>query len=146
MLHKRIISAVITRMDEQRAGYFGRVVERLEQDPRTEQYPNLPILILKETVQDLPTYLDPTVLVNHLFRFLRINKDDLTRVIHSAAYISDNTVLAPHCQPFVEAVVLDTLESVDGSEQDREGRSEYRVGWPYEADTFPYVDDETEEP
>lgn len=129
-------------MDEQRAGYFGRVVDRLEQDPRTDQYPNLPILVLKETVADLPTYLDPPVLVNHLFQFLRDNKDNLTRVIHSAAYISDNTVLIPHCIPFVETVIRDTLEKVDGSEQDREGRSEYRIGWPYSPDAFPYVDED----
>lgn len=145
MLHKRIISAVITQMDELRAGYFGRVVDRLEQDPRTERYPNLPVLVLKETIEDLPTYLDPPIVVNHLFQFLQANKDDLTRTIHSAAYIADNTVLAPHCAPFVEAVIRETLATVDGNEQDREGRSEYRVGWPYDPDAFPYIDDEAED-
>lgn len=145
MLHKRIISTVITRLDERRAAYFGRVVDRLEQDPRTELYPNLPILVLKETVETLPTYIEPEVLVNHLFRFLQEEKDTLSRIIHSAQYVADNTVLMPYCITFIKDVITDTLATVDDTELTDEGRSEYRLGWPISPTDFPYFDDETDQ-
>ncbi len=143
VLHKRIISTIITRLDKRRAAYFGRVVDRLEQDPRTELYPNLPILVLKETVEILPTYIEPKVLVDHLFRFLQEEKDTLSRIIHSAHYVSNNAVLTPYCKAFVEDVIRDTLATVDVAEQNNEGRSEYRLGWPIAPTDFPYSDDET---
>ncbi len=145
VLHKRIISTVITRMDERRAAYFGRVVDRLEQDLRTDLYPNLPILVLKETVEVLPTYLDPGIVVNHLFQFLNTDKDILTRVIHGAQYTADNTVLAPYCASFVENIIRDTLSSVDATEEDNNGRTEYHLAWPIAPDDFPYADTENEE-
>ena len=132
-------------MDERSAAYFGRVVDRLEQDPRTELYPNLPILVLKETVDLLPTYIEPDTLVSHLFRFIEAEKDTLSRIIHDAQYVADNTVLAPYCKTFVEDVIRDTLVNVDASEQDNEGRSEYRLGWPIVPNEFPYTDDEDNE-
>lgn len=142
VLHKRIISSLITNMDESHAAYFGRVIDRLEQDPRTELYPNLPILILKETLNVLPIYLEPQVLVNHLFQFLEKEKDTVSKVIHDVHYVADNTVLAPYCAEFVENVIRDTLANVDDTEQETTGRSEYRLRWPISPEDFPYLDDD----
>jgi len=129
-------------MDERRAAYFGRVVDRLEQDPRTDLYPNLPILVLKETLDLLPPYIEPDALINHLFHFIEKEKDTLSRVIYDARYVADNTILAPHCIPFIESVIRDTLVNVDPSDQDDESRSQYRLEWPIKPDDFPYSDDE----
>ncbi len=141
MLHKRIISPVITALDKERAAYFGRVVDRLEQDPRSDLYPNLPVLVLKETVELLPIYLEPTVLVNHLFRFLERKHESLSRVIHSAPYVADNSVLKSHCVEFVESVIRDTFENVSETDQDVTDRKEYRLKWPISPEEFPYTDD-----
>lgn len=132
-------------MDERRAAYFGRVVDRLEQDPRTDLYPNLPVLVLKETVEILPTYLEPGALIDHLFQFLSAEKDTLSRVIHGAQYTVDNAGLAPYCAPFVKNVIGDTLSIVDAAEEDNNGRTEYRLAWPIAPDDFPYVDNEVNE-
>lgn len=129
-------------MDETHAAYFGRVVDRLEQDPRTEIYPNLPILVLKETVDILPIYLDPTEFVNHLFEFIEKEKNTLSRVIHSAQYVADNAVLASYCSAFVENIIRDTLENVDDMSPDSKGKSVYRLKWPIHPEDFPYVDEE----
>ncbi len=143
MLHKRIIATVITRMDETRAAYFGRVVDRLEHDRRADLYPNLAILVLKETFEVLPTYIDPEFVVDHLFQFLETEKDTLSHVIHGVSYMADNAVLAPYCSTFVGNVIRDTLATVDVSEEDNQGRTEYRLGWPIVPDAFPYAEDET---
>lgn len=144
VLHKRIIATVITRMDETRAAYFGRVIDRLEHDQRMDIYPNLAVLVLKETIEILPTYIDPETLTDHLFHFLAEEKDTLLQVVHGVPYMANNAVLAPYCSAFVENVIRVTLETVDGVEEDNEGRTEYRLGWPITPDAFPYVDDETD--
>ena len=41
---------VIESLDEKRGAYFGRVVDQVEHDPRTENYPNLAFIVLNSIV------------------------------------------------------------------------------------------------
>ncbi len=146
MLHKRIIIPVIERLDEQRAAYFGRVMDRLERHPGIEEHPSLPILVLKETIEALPIYLDPERLVEHLFSFVANNADALNSVVYSPSYLTDNTILAPRCAAFISAVVTETMATIDSHSCDTGGEhGEYHLSWPINPDDFPYRDPDAQD-
>ena len=145
MLHKRILIPLIEQLDEDTASYFGRVVDRLEKDPRLEDYPNMPFLVLRETIMELPSYLEPNEVIDLLFAYISHNVEDLKAVLHSTEYIHDHSVLRSHCTPFVIAVVRDSMKEVDMAYEDRNRQSEYHLKWPIDPKLFPYVDDEEDD-
>ncbi len=141
MLHKRIVLPVIENMDDKRQAYFGRVVDQVERDPRTESYPNLPFIVLKETIEALPTYLEPNEIIDVLFEFINSHVHELNRMIHSPEYITNPHSLTVQCSEFVMAVIKTTMETADLESQDIDGRSKYRLSWPIEPEDFPYSED-----
>jgi hypothetical protein len=145
VLHKRILIPLIDQLDEDTAAYFGRVVDHLEKDPRLEDYPNMPFLVLRETIFELPVYLEPKEVVDLLFSYVIHNVENLKTVLHSKEYLHDHSALRAHCTAFVIAVVRDSMKEVDMAYEDRNRQSEYRLSWPIDPKLFPYVDDEDED-
>ena len=145
MLHKRILIPLIEQLDEESAAYFGRVIDRLEKDPRLDEFPNLPFLIFGETIFELPTYLEPEIVIDLLFAFIKNNIENLKTVLHSKEYIYDKHVLRSHCTPFVIAIIRDSMKETDLAYEDRNRQSEYRLGWPIDPKLFPYQDNDDED-
>lgn len=141
MLHKRIILPIIDSLDEKRGAYFGRVVDQVERDPRTENYPNLPFLILKETIEALPMYLEPPEIVEALFEFIDANVHALNRTLHSPEYITNPNVMTVQCSEFMLLVIKKTMATADMESQDIDGRSKYSLSWPIDPHDFPYKED-----
>ena len=141
MLHKRIVLPLIESLDEKRAAYFGRVVDQIEHDPRTENYPNLPFIVLKETLEALPMYLEPPEMIEVLYEFLDANMRELNRTLYSPQYITDPTVLTEQCSQFVLAIIKVTMATADIESQDIDGRSKYSLSWPIDPHDFPYSED-----
>ncbi len=141
MLHKRIVLPIIEALDEKRSAYFGRVVDQIEHDPRTEKYPNLPFLVLKETIEALPTYLEPNEIIEVLFNFIDTNLGALNKTLYSPEYITDPHAMTVQCSEFVLMVIKATMATADLESQDFDGRSKYRLSWPIDPDDFPYAED-----
>jgi hypothetical protein len=141
VLHKRIVRPVIESLDEKRGAYFGRVVDQVETDPRTENYPNLPFIVLKETIEALPTYLEPPEMIEVLFDFIDNNLNELGKILHSPEYITDPNAMTVPCSGFILAVIKATMTTADLESRDIDGRSKYKLSWPIDPHDFPYSDD-----
>ena len=126
MLHKRLLIPLVEQLDEDTASYFGRVIDRVEKDPRLEDFPAMPFLIMRETISELPAYLEPQEVVELLFTFISHNIDKLKTIVHSKEFTLDHNHLRPHCTPFVLAIVRDSMKEVDLAYEDRNRKSEYR--------------------
>ena len=141
MLHKRIVLPVIASLDEKRGAYFGRVVDQVEHDPRTENYPNLAFIVLKETIEALPAYLEPGEMLEVLYEFLDANVHELNKTLYSPEYITNPHALTVQCSEFVLAVIKVTITTADLESQDIDGRSKYSLSWPIDPHDFPYSED-----
>ncbi len=145
MLHTRILTTLIDQLDEDTQAYVNSLITCIEKDPRLDDYPNMPFLVLYETLRELPTYLEPEIVSNLLFSFIVHNVEDLKRTIHSKEYIHNNKVLRSHCTPFVIAVVRDCMKEVDLAYEDRNRQTLYHLDWPIDPEKFPYIDDDDED-
>lgn len=103
--HRRILTAALGVLEEDQAGYFSDVADKIGEDPRTERMPNLVYLVLADTVRFLPTYLDKKELINRLFRFVEVNYRRLQAVIYDPRFVADKTLLTPITGDFVAEVI-----------------------------------------
>ena len=142
MVHKKILEPVLERLDGERAGYFAKVIEKLDEDPRTERAPNLVFLVLKETVPYLPIYLEPKLLIFQLLTFVHKNRRDLNQLIYSPEYINDPDSIKKITNKFVAEIMETTLEKYDDGQIESGEQKVYRVSWPYNDVEFPFVDDD----
>lgn len=140
MLHRKIIDPLLATLDGERASYFQKIVEKLEEDPRTERAPNLIYLVLKQTIPYLPIYLEPPLLIGQLMLFVHDKRGELNRVLYSREYVND-----PHCikkvtDKFVAQVLASTLEQYEEGQIETGEKKVYRVSWPYSEVEFPFSD------
>jgi hypothetical protein len=142
VIHARILAQLIELLDEDTQAYANRLITCIEKDPRLDDYPNMPFLVLRETLLELPTYLDPEIVSNLLFSFVIHNVEDLKRTIHSQEYLHNSKALRSHCTAFVIAVVRDCMKEVDLAYEGRNRQTLYRLEWPIDPEKFPYIDDE----
>ena len=54
MLHRKLVEPALARLEGERASYFNRVMQRLDEDPRVEVAPNLVFVILREALPLCP--------------------------------------------------------------------------------------------
>lgn len=141
-VHRRILNAALSGLEEEQAGYFADVAELLEGDPRTDRAPNLIYLVLADTVRYLPTYLNKKELIQRLHRFVEVNHGRLRAVIYSAAYIENKNLLKPITGDFVAEVIEATLIRYEEGEIDSGERVVHRLSFDADggAVDFPYVD------
>lgn len=140
MMHQRIVKPAIDRLDEQRAKYFSEVVRVLEDDPRTQRMPNLIYLVLKETIESLPTHLPRKELVELLFSFVQANRGRLGRLIYDVKFVRDPLSIRKITNDFIHDVIGVVLDKANNGEIQEERRDTRRYSWPYDNVDLPYVD------
>ena len=146
-VHRRILNAALGGLEEEQAGYFADVADKLGEDPRTEAAPNLVYLVLADTVRFLPTYLDKKELINRLHRFVQAEHNRLRAVIYDPRFIEDKTLLTPITGDFVAQVVEATLIHYEQGEIETGERVVHRMAFDEEGGEFdfPYVDEDEED-
>lgn len=140
MLHRKILDPVLARLDGERAVYFQRLAEKLEEDPRTEKAPNLIFLVLKQTIPYLPVYLDVDQLISQLLKFVDLNRGGLNKILYSRDYVNDPNSIKIITDKFVSEVLSSTLEKYEEGKIETGEKKVYRVSWPYEDVEFPFQD------
>ncbi|MBL6934949.1 MAG: hypothetical protein ISR48_06000 [Alphaproteobacteria bacterium] len=145
MVHRRLIEPALARLEGERVKYFYDLVHELENDPRLGASPNTVYLVLKETLELLPTNLPHNELANFLFDFVATNEDRLNRVIFSRNFAHDPSCIRSVTNDFVRQVVDVVMTYyMEGKIESHEQRV-HRISWPYDKNDFPYHDDEDEE-
>lgn len=147
-VHRRILNAALSGLEEEQAIYFADIAEKLGEDPRTERMPNLVYLVLADTVRFMPTYLAKKEFINRLLRFVDVNNRRLSRVIYDPAFLTDKSALSPITGDFVAEVVEATLLHYEQGEIDSGERVVHRMTFDESGGgtaDFPYLDDEDEE-
>ncbi len=146
MVHRKIIDPVLSKLGQDRAGYFNRLVDRVERDRRTETVPNLVYLVLRETIPYLPADFPQEDLVDRLYVFVAGNQTRLNRVIHDRRYVEDPGRLAGVTKEFVLQVLASAMDQHQVNEIQAEKVRQamtYRFSYPEgDEDDFPYRDDE----
>lgn len=140
MLHRKILDPALARLDGERAIYFQRLVEKLDEDPRTEKAPNLIYLVLKESLSYLPVYLEPDQVIVLLLKFVEVNRGELNRILYSREYVNDPSSIKLVTDKFVSEVLSSTLEKFDDGQIETDEKKIYRVSWPYDEVEFPFKD------
>jgi len=143
MLHRKIVEPVLAGLEDEASAYFGRVLQRLETDPRLEPLANLVYLCLRETIPYLPVYLPADDLVETLFGFVGDNRKRLNLAIFDRSYIEGPDGperLKLVTNEFVALILEMTLDRYDDGEinDEGEGKKVYRFSSDGDAVDFPY--------
>ncbi len=141
MIHKKIFDSVLSNMDGEQATYFADIANKLEEDPRAQQAPNLVFLVLKDTAPFLPKYLPPGDFIDELLAFIKTHNRALSRLIYSRDFIEDPEALRKITSKFVGRILEIILEKYDDGQVGESRTTEHRISWPYDEVDFPYVDD-----
>ena len=140
-MHKRIVETVLARLDEEKAGYFNAIVSRLEEDPRIERFPNIIFLVLKETMELVPAYLDKGEFIDALIDFCKANLSGLRGKIYNKEFVYDSACMREITGQFVNIIVDLTLQKHQQGEIDGGDPSVQRYTWPYRASDLIDPDD-----
>lgn len=137
MLHRRIIEGSLKQLDKEKAGYFNDLVTILEEDRRTERHANLVYLVLRETMRDIPLYLEKKELANLLLRWVEDNYQRLGRILYDARFIRDPQSIREVTGGFVIAVSDAMLKHYENGGVKDDAPKGKRFSWPYKDTDFP---------
>jgi len=141
-MHKKIFDPVLSALDGEQAGYFSNIANKLEEDPRAQQAPNLVFLMLKDTAPFVPCYLPPKVFIDELLAFIKTHQRDLSNLIYSREFIENPGTIRKISSKFVGRVLELILENYDEDDVPGGKQTVHTVSWPYEEVDFPYADEE----
>ncbi len=144
MTHKRIVGGALERLSEERASYFSDIVNRIEEDPRTEAMSNTVYLVLRETIGFLPVYLPKQLMIDLLFDFVGRNRGRINRLIFDKKFIFEPGCIRKITNDFIRTVSNTTMEMYINGEIDSGEKTVHRINWPYNEYDFPYLDDDDE--
>ena len=140
-MHRRIITPVLDSLDGNRAAYFSAVVDKLEADPRTQAYPNIVYLLLKETMAELPAYLDKSDFIDALFAFVARHHGEMEEIVFDRDYIYDPSHLKDATNAFIVEIVELTMQHYEAGTIDTGEPLVQRFTWPYRAEDLVDPDD-----
>lgn len=140
-MHRRIINPVLDTLDGERAAYFSAVVDAVESDPRTQAYPNIVFLLLKETLALLPAYLDKAEFIDALFAFVAKHHGEMEEIVFDRDYVYDPTLLKDVTNAFVVEIVELTMHHYDAGDIDPGEPAVQKFTWPYRAEDLIDPDD-----
>ena len=143
-MHKRIVEPVLATLDEERANYFSSIVEMMEEDRRTERFPNIVYMVLKETMRVLPVYLDKEKFIDLLFEFVAEKGRRLRRLLYDERFIHEPSSIRQVTDGFVALIVDVTFEKHHNGEIDDGERTVQRYTWPYRESDL--IDPDEEDP
>lgn len=141
-MHKQIVINSLKTLDAERATYFTAVVNRLEDDPRTSQYPNLVYLTLKDIMGLVPTYLKSSEFCEMLLAYVDTHEMAIQRMIFDPRYLADPSALMEVTKDLVDAVVTKTMERYENGEIDSGEPDIQKFTFPYRATDL--IDDDDE--
>jgi len=141
-MHKKIFEPVLSALDGEQAVYFSNIANKLDEDPRAQQVPNLVFLMLKDTAPFVPSYLPPNVFIDELLAFIKTHQRDLSNLIYSREFIEDPSAIRKISSKFVGRVLELILEKYDEGEVGEDEQTVHTVSWPYTEVDFPYAEDE----
>jgi len=130
MLHKQIVTKTLSGLNADRASYFGDIIRRMDDDPRTEEYANLAYTLLKHTIAELPMYLDKALFLNLLFQFIDDEYEKIRNIIFAPEYTRDPDSIRAVTQGFVLRIVTASLDAEEKLTTD-EAPSVHKLTWPY---------------
>ena len=148
MLHRKLIEPALAQLEGERAGYFARVLQRLDEDPRVDVAPNLVFLVLKDILPLCPIYLPARELVDRLLEFVAVNQARLNRAIFDPAYVEEGgepDELKRIGGEFVSQVLHVTLQRYGEGELVTDEPRVYRFDANSDPDDFPYSDEDLDE-
>ena len=90
-MHKKIIETALSRLDGERAAYFGDVGRRLEEDPRAQPNASIVYTVLKDVTAELPIYLDKVELIDLLLKFTGGNYQRRHQIMFYREFVHDLT-------------------------------------------------------
>ena len=140
MMHKRLMTPVIERLEPAKSAYFADLSETLATDPRIERNANLVFLFLAEAAPYLPVGLPKRDMIGRLIAFVERNQHRLMRTAYDPAFLTRHDLILPVVSEFVAETTAQVLQKFDAGEIDEEGEEIFRLKWPIDPDAFPYVD------
>jgi len=141
-VHKRIAEQALAGLKDEQATYFADIIHEVAEDPRTQDFPNMMFMVLRNTIAMLPTYLPRRELIERLFAFVQINKAKLSRTMFSKEFVTNEKILREVTDLFVDEVVSVSLQRYEKGEIDSGEVRVHKVSWPYNNVDFPFEDDD----
>lgn len=124
----KIIETALSRLDGERAAYFGDVARRLEEDPRAQPNANIVYTVLKDVMAELPIYLDKGELIDLLLKFTGDNYQRIRQIMFDREFVHDPASIRAVTGDFILQVVDMSLEKNDTGEQPH---GVHKLTWPY---------------
>jgi len=145
MLHRKLIEPALEKLEGERAGYFAKVLTRLDEDPRVDVAPNLVYVMLKEIIPLCPTYLPVRELVDRLLEFVAVNQVRLNKALFDPTYV-DGSAKVPEMgkigAEFINQILTATFMKFQNGEIDTGEPKVLRYSSDDDPDEFPYRDDD----
>jgi len=130
-MHKKIIDNALSLLDPERATYFGSIANSLEEDKRIDDNRNIIYSILKDTMVELPIYLDKKEFIALLLDFTNTNYHRIQRVLFDPDFVRNPAMLRDISAEFVHQVVKLSLEMHESGEIQESKLSVHTLTWPY---------------
>jgi hypothetical protein len=141
-MHKQIIHKAIKELDEERANYFESVVAFLGEHPKTEDFPNLVYLSLKDILDIAPIYIDKKEFSILLLQFVIHHQGQLQRIIYDKEYLFDPSSLRKVTNLLIESIVEQTIHNYEKGDIDDGEPVVQKFTYPYRATDLVDEDDE----
>jgi len=142
-MHKRIADAALENLEGEKAGYFSDVISSVSEDPRTEAFPNMVYIVLKETMALLPTYLEKAEFINLLFAFVSTNQAPLQQRMFDKTFINNPASIRAVTDGFVDLIIERTMQHYEDGDIESDEVAVQKFTWPYRAEDL--VDPEDDE-
>jgi len=132
-MHKQIVDKAIKLLDEDRANYFGSVATFLSEHPKTDDFPNLVYLSLKDILDIAPMYIDKKDFALLLLEFVIHHQGQLQQIIYDKQYLYDPNSLRRVTKLLIDSIVDQTIQNYENGEIDDGAPVVQKYTYPYRA-------------
>lgn len=142
-MHKQIVDKALKNLEEDRSNYFGGVVTFLEEHPKTDEFPNLVYLSLKDILEIAPIYIDRKDFAILLLQFVIHHQGALQKIIYDKEYLYNPNSLRRITKLLIDSIVDQTIQNYENGEIDDGEPLVQKYTYPYRATDL--VDDDDDE-
>jgi len=126
-----MVQAALTRLDGERATYFGDIARSLEGDSRAQSNANIIFTVLKDVMAELPLYLEKADLIDLLLKFTDSNYQSLRKTMFDPAFVENPASIRKVTGDFIHQVIAITLEKHGSLDSGGSLQSTHKLTWPY---------------
>ena len=141
-MHKRIVDKALKTLDAERANYFNDVVGYLEDLPKTQDFPNLVYLSLKDILDIAPIYIEKKAFALLLLKFVSHHQGQLQQIIYDKEYLYDPNCLRKVTKLLIDAIVDQTIQGYEDGLIETGEAVVQKYTYPYRATDLVDPDDE----